>query len=141
MTLYLNVVRGMIPGPLNLGPWPYDTIHDLMPTRPLALVQTHFKAQPELPEDSKLGELLIMRPPKDMRQLMRRIEEYKRIEDDRQQSKGKALVTSQPKQGGFQSEAECLSQESEHGIQGTSAQDYGSDQKRAVFSVAEQDGR
>ena len=30
-----------------------------------------------LPEDSKLRESLTKRPPKDMRQLMRRIEEYK----------------------------------------------------------------
>ena len=41
------IVRGMILSPLNLGPWPYGTIHDPMPTGPLALVQTHFKAQPE----------------------------------------------------------------------------------------------
>ena len=33
-------------------------------------------------EDSKLRESLTMRPPKDMRQLMRRIEKYKRLEDD-----------------------------------------------------------
>ena len=38
-----------------------------------------------------------------MRQLMRRIEEYKRLEDDRLQSKGKAPVISHPKQGGLQS--------------------------------------
>ncbi|XP_075640560.1 uncharacterized protein LOC142612342 [Castanea sativa] len=48
-----------------------------------------------LPEDSELRESLTMRPPKDMRQLMRRIEEYKKLEDDRQQSKGKAPTTSQ----------------------------------------------
>ena len=54
-----------------------------------------------LPEDSELRESLTMRPPNDMRQLMRRIEEYKRLEDDRQQNKGKVLITSQPKQGGF----------------------------------------
>ena len=35
-----------------------------------------------LPEDSKLRESLTKRPPEDMRQLMRRIEEYKRLEDD-----------------------------------------------------------
>ena len=36
-----------------------------------------------LPEDSELRESLSKRPPKDMRQFMRRIEEYKRLEDDR----------------------------------------------------------
>ena len=54
-------------------------------------------------EDSKLRELLTMRPPEDMRQLKRHIEKYKRLEDDLQQSKGKALILSQPRQGGFQS--------------------------------------
>ncbi|XP_030964378.1 uncharacterized protein LOC115985583 [Quercus lobata] len=43
-----------------------------------------------LPEDSELRESLTKRPPEDMRQLMRRIEEYKRLEDDRLQNKGKA---------------------------------------------------
>ena len=38
-----------------------------------------------------------------MRQLIRRIEEYKRLEDDWQQNKGKAPIMSQPRQGGFQS--------------------------------------
>jgi len=38
-----------------------------------------------------------------MRQLMRCIEEYKRLEDDRQQNKGKALIIIQPWQRGFQS--------------------------------------
>ena len=33
-----------------------------------------------LPEDSELRESLTKRPPKDMRQLMRRIEEYKCLE-------------------------------------------------------------
>ena len=42
-----------------------------------------------LPEDSKLRESLMKRPPEDMRQIMRRIEEYKRLEDDRLQSRGK----------------------------------------------------
>ena len=46
------------------------------------------------------------RPPEDMRQLMRHIKEYKRLEDDRQQSKGKAPVTTQYskefRQGSFQ---------------------------------------
>jgi len=36
-----------------------------------------------LPEDSKLQELLTKRSPEDMRQLMRRIEEYKQLEDGR----------------------------------------------------------
>ena len=43
-----------------------------------------------LPEDSGLRESLTKRPPKDIRQLMSRIEEYKRLEDDRLLSKGKA---------------------------------------------------
>ena len=54
-------------------------------------------------EDSKLQESLTMRHPKDMRQLMRRIEKYKRLEDDQQQSKCKAPISSQPRQGGFHS--------------------------------------
>ena len=36
-----------------------------------------------LPEDSELQVSLTKRPLKDMRQLMRRIKEYKRIENDR----------------------------------------------------------
>ena len=36
-----------------------------------------------------------MRPPEDMHQLMRRIEEYKRLENDRLQRKGKAPSSSQ----------------------------------------------
>ena len=36
-----------------------------------------------LPKDSELRESLTMRPPENMRQLMRCIEEYKRLEDDR----------------------------------------------------------
>ena len=36
-----------------------------------------------LPENSKLRESLIERPPEDMRQFMRCIEEYKQLEDDR----------------------------------------------------------
>ncbi|XP_075636734.1 uncharacterized protein LOC142608969 [Castanea sativa] len=48
-----------------------------------------------LPEESRLRESLTRRPPEDMRQLMRRIEEYKRLEDDRLQSKGKASVAEQ----------------------------------------------
>ena len=35
-----------------------------------------------LPKDSELRDLLTKRPPKDMRQLMRRIEEYRMLEDD-----------------------------------------------------------
>ena len=35
-----------------------------------------------LPEDSKLWDSLMRRPPEDMRQLMRRIEKYKRLEHD-----------------------------------------------------------
>ncbi|XP_050248511.1 uncharacterized protein LOC126695734 [Quercus robur] len=38
-----------------------------------------------LPEDSELRESLTKRPPEDMRQLMRRIEKYKRLKDDRMQ--------------------------------------------------------
>ena len=57
-------------------------------------------------EDFELRELLMMRPPEDIRQLMRRIEEYKMLEDDWQLSKGKALVTLQylkeSRQEGFQ---------------------------------------
>jgi len=37
-----------------------------------------------LPEDLELRESLTKRPPEDIRQLIRRIEEYKRLEDDRQ---------------------------------------------------------
>ena len=54
-----------------------------------------------LPEDSELRKSLTKRPPEDMRQLMRRIEEYKRLEDDRLQSKGKALLLSHSQQGIF----------------------------------------
>ena len=35
-----------------------------------------------LPEDLELRESLIKRPPEDIRQLIRLIEEYKRLEDD-----------------------------------------------------------
>ena len=55
-----------------------------------------------LPEDSELQESLTRKPPKDIRQLMRRIEEYKRLEDDRLQSKGKAPIVNRPRQSGFQ---------------------------------------
>ena len=47
-----------------------------------------------LPEDSKLRESLTRKPSEDMRQLMRRIEEYKHLEDNRLQSKVKAPVMS-----------------------------------------------
>ena len=52
-----------------------------------------------LPEDSELRKSLIKRPPEDMRQLMRSIEEYKRLEDDRLQNKGKALLLERSRQG------------------------------------------
>ncbi|XP_030939539.1 uncharacterized protein LOC115964344 [Quercus lobata] len=45
-------------------------------------------------EDFELRESLTKRPPDDMRQLMRCIEEYKRLEDDRLQNKGKAPLLS-----------------------------------------------
>ena len=50
------------------------------------------------PEDSELRESLTRRPPEDMRQLMRRIEEYKRLEDDRLQSRGKAPLVGRFRQ-------------------------------------------
>ena len=43
-----------------------------------------------LPENSELRESLTKRTHEDMRQLMRHIEEYKWLEDDRLQSKDKA---------------------------------------------------
>ena len=52
-----------------------------------------------LPEDSELRESLTRRPPEDMRQLMRHIEEYKRLEDDRLQSRGKAPLIGRSRQG------------------------------------------
>ena len=54
-----------------------------------------------LPEDSELRELLTKRPPEDMRQLMRRIEEYKRLKDDWLQNKGKAPLLNRSRQGVF----------------------------------------
>ena len=54
-----------------------------------------------LPENSKLRESLTKRPPEDMRQLMRRIEEYKLLEDDRLQSKGKAPLVNRSRLGIF----------------------------------------
>ena len=56
-----------------------------------------------LPEDSELQESLTKRPPEDMRQLMRRIEEYKCLENDRLQSKGKAPLLNRSWQGIFPS--------------------------------------
>ena len=54
-----------------------------------------------LSEDSELRESLTKRPPKDMRQLMRRIEEYKRLEDNQLQNKGKASLLNRSQQGIF----------------------------------------
>ena len=52
-----------------------------------------------LPEDSKLRESLMKRPPEDMRQLMRRIEKYKLLEDDRLHNRGKAPLLGRSRQG------------------------------------------
>ncbi|XP_075663111.1 uncharacterized protein LOC142632623 [Castanea sativa] len=52
-------------------------------------------------EESRLRESLTLKPPEDMRQLMRRIEEYKRLEDDRLQSKGKKPMTIYPRNNSF----------------------------------------
>ncbi|XP_023885973.2 uncharacterized protein LOC111998096 [Quercus suber] len=54
-----------------------------------------------LPKDFGLWESLTKKLPEDMRQLMRRIEDYKQLEDDRLQSKGKAPMINCPRQGGF----------------------------------------
>ncbi|XP_075636701.1 uncharacterized protein LOC142608931 [Castanea sativa] len=54
-----------------------------------------------LPEEFGLRESLTLKPPEDMRQLMRRIEEYKRLEDDWLQSKGKEPIISYPRNNGF----------------------------------------
>ena len=54
-----------------------------------------------LPENSELRESLTKRPHEDMRQLMRCIEEYKRLEDNRLQSKGKALLINRSRPGVF----------------------------------------
>ena len=56
-----------------------------------------------LPEDSELRESLTKRPPEDMRQLIRRIEEYKHLEDDQLQNKGKAPLLNHSRQGIFPS--------------------------------------
>ncbi|XP_030958738.1 uncharacterized protein LOC115980645 [Quercus lobata] len=54
-----------------------------------------------LPKDSELRESLRKRSPEDMRQLMRRIKEYKCLEDDRLQNKGKAPLLNCSRQGVF----------------------------------------
>ena len=54
-----------------------------------------------LPKDSGLRESLTKKQPEAMWQLMRRIEEYKRLEDDRLQSKGKTPLITRPRQTGF----------------------------------------
>ena len=54
-----------------------------------------------LPENSELQESLTKWPPEDMRQIMRHIEEYKRLEDDRLQSKGKAPLVNRSQPGIF----------------------------------------
>lgn len=58
-----------------------------------------------LPEDFGLRESLTKKPPEDMRQLMRRIEKYKQLEDDQLQSKGKVLMINHPRQNSFQPRA------------------------------------
>ncbi|XP_065616187.1 uncharacterized protein LOC111990281 [Quercus suber] len=55
-----------------------------------------------LPEDFRLRESLTKKPPEDMRQLMRRIEKYKWLEDDWLQNKGKAPMANRPRQDSFQ---------------------------------------
>ena len=55
-----------------------------------------------LPEDSELQESLTRKPPEDTRQLMKRIKEYKLLEDYRMQSKGKAPIVNCSRQSGFQ---------------------------------------
>ena len=54
-----------------------------------------------LPKDFGLLESLTKKPLEGMQQLMRRIEEYKRLADDRLQSKGKAPMMNHPRQTGF----------------------------------------
>ncbi|XP_023878071.1 uncharacterized protein LOC111990521 [Quercus suber] len=54
-----------------------------------------------LPEDSELRKSLTKKPPEDMRQLMRCIEEYKRLEDDWLQSRGKVLAINRPQQNNY----------------------------------------
>ena len=55
------------------------------------------------PENSEFWESLTKRPPEDIRQLMRRIEEYKWLEDDWLQSKGKAPLVNRSRLGIFPS--------------------------------------
>ena len=52
-------------------------------------------------EDSELRESLTKKPPEGMWQMLRNIEEYTRLEDDRLQSKGKAPMMNRFWQGGF----------------------------------------
>ncbi|XP_075636693.1 uncharacterized protein LOC142608922 [Castanea sativa] len=52
-------------------------------------------------KESGLRESLTLRPPEDMRQLMRRIKEYKCLEDDRLQTKGMAPIINYPRNTGF----------------------------------------
>ena len=54
-----------------------------------------------LPENSELRESLTKRPPEDMRQLIRHIEEYKRLDDDRLLNKGKAPLVNRSRPGIF----------------------------------------
>ena len=54
-----------------------------------------------IPKNSELHESLTKRPLEDVRQLMRRIEEYKRLEDDQLQSKGKALLINRSRPSVF----------------------------------------
>ena len=56
-----------------------------------------------LPKDFELQESLTKRPSEDMRQLMRHIEEYKRLEDDQLQSKGKAPLINRKRPSIFPS--------------------------------------
>nr|XP_023890246.1 uncharacterized protein LOC112002327 [Quercus suber] len=55
-----------------------------------------------LPKDSKIQESLTRKPLEDMRHLIRRIKEYKHLEDDRLQSKGKVPLVNRPRESGFQ---------------------------------------
>ena len=98
----------------------------------------------ELLEDLKLRESLTKRPPEDMRQLMRRIEEYKRLEDDQLQSKGKAPLLNRSRRFSLKATKrlkntrfESTNGGSECGIQGASTQDRGSNQERAILQMTE----
>lgn len=48
-----------------------------------------------LSQEFELRDSLTMRPPENIHQLIRQIEEHKSLEDGQLQSKGKALTTSQ----------------------------------------------